>query len=98
MKTANASSAGRYNPATSSRFTCSRCTPLLAAQLAAAKMQNDALKKVVEKKKGKLLASAKYKTKMRGYLESIGAVDKLITAQTASMAKAKTMSSAIVRR
>ncbi len=64
----------------------------LAAQLAAAKMQNDALKKVVEKKKGKLLASAKYKTKMRGYLESIGAVDKLITAQTASMAKAKAMS------
>ena len=66
-------------------------TATLAAQLAGAKMQADALKKVVEKKKGKLLASAKYKTKMRGYLESIAAVDALITTQTASMAKAKAM-------
>ena len=66
-------------------------TATLASQLAAAKMQAEALKKVVEKKKSKLLVSPKYKTKMRGYLESIAAVDALITTQTTSMAKAKAM-------
>ena len=64
----------------------------LSNQLATAKAEAATLRKTVEKKKARLLVSAKYKTKMRGYLTAIDEIDALFTSQTTTMAKAKAMS------
>ncbi|MEO6410884.1 MAG: hypothetical protein ABIO45_19320 [Burkholderiaceae bacterium] len=63
----------------------------LSTQLATAKSETATLRKTVEKKKARLLVSAKYKTKVKGYLEAIDAIDALCTSQTSTMAKAKAM-------
>lgn len=55
--------------------------------LAAAKAEVANLRAIANKKKSKWLASSKYKAKIKGYLETIDAVEEIIDTQTKQMAK-----------
>jgi hypothetical protein len=67
-------------------------TKAIGADLAAASVEATKLRAVANKKKSKWLASAKYKAKIKGYLDVIDDLEKLVDAQTKELAKAKGLS------
>lgn len=62
----------------------------MKADLAKAEDEAKALRAIALKKKAKWLASAKYKDKIKGYLEVIDSVDRIITSQKKQLATIKT--------
>jgi len=62
----------------------------MMANLAKAEEEAKSLRAIAVKKKAKWLASAKYKDKIRGYLEVIDSVDKIIASQKKQLATIKT--------
>jgi hypothetical protein len=64
----------------------------ISADLAAASAEAKRLRAVADKKKSKWLASAKYKAKIKGYLDVIDDLEKVIGTQSKEVAAAKGLS------